>query len=273
MSSDPRLQNKMSGGAVLLPRPSCSANRPGKIITRPAKRSGVSHIRWDQAMYAWRVYYRVKGKESLHNFPVRRYRKSGFSEIEADQAALNAARAARADLVKQGIIKEKEGGSAKSAQVDPTFVSSAPGIYWLPKDQKWRIQIRAKLPGVMKKVIDGGSFKPTGSSPAEIIEARSRAEARHADLCFEYGIQWVDKEVKDATQFVKHPCAVTGVAWSPSENAWHARIPFSKKQIHKRFRPLDNSEAEITRSRLEAEAWVSDMKQKKQIEKKAAAAK
>eukprot|EP00933_Yihiella_yeosuensis_P013820 TRINITY_DN12627_c0_g2_i9.p1 TRINITY_DN12627_c0_g2~~TRINITY_DN12627_c0_g2_i9.p1 ORF type:complete len:604 (+),score=147.78 TRINITY_DN12627_c0_g2_i9:154-1965(+) len=102
MSSDPRLQHKkpdakMSGGAVLLPKQSCSSDRHGKIITRVAKRSGVSNISWTQEKYAWRLQYSfVKGgkqaerreREACELFPVSRFRNSGFSESEADQAIL-----------------------------------------------------------------------------------------------------------------------------------------------------------------------------------------
>ena len=56
-------------------------------------------------------------------FSISSFMKQGLTEDEADAAALEAAKAFRADLIRQGLVKEPK---AK----DPQFTSDVVGVRW-----------------------------------------------------------------------------------------------------------------------------------------------
>ena len=59
---------------------------------------------------------------------------NGRSEAEADAAALEAAKAFHAELVRKGIVKEPK-------ERDPNFTSDVPGVLWSKESKKWRVRI------------------------------------------------------------------------------------------------------------------------------------
>ena len=233
----------------------------------------MSHIYWDQSKYAWILKWRSSkdSSDSRQIFSVQRYKADGLTEKEADQAALDAAKTVRLDLVERKIIIPggfQQGPRSPGVGLESEKKSTVPGVTWCKSKSAWRVRLRRTIPGSngKERYMDGGYFRPVSSNPADIVEARSRAEARQAELCLEHGIQHTSIERKDATQFVKHHSSVNGVSWNAAECVWRAQIRINKKQVGKRFRPLDDSEANIVRSRVEAEAWVQDMQQKSRKE-------
>ena len=76
------------------------------------KQSGVPRVKWDRTCFAWKVpipKYDSKGRrngDTNRMFSVKKFMVNGRSEAEADAAALEAAKAFRAELVGKGILKE-----------------------------------------------------------------------------------------------------------------------------------------------------------------------
>ena len=91
------------------------------------KQSGVPNVTWNKGCWVWAVNFPLfdkKGKkQGARTFSLSKFMKKGLTEAEADTAALEAAKAFRAELVKQGILKEPK-------PVDPNFTSEVPGVRW-----------------------------------------------------------------------------------------------------------------------------------------------
>eukprot|EP00438_Fugacium_kawagutii_P017930 Skav203937 [mRNA] locus=scaffold779:141948:142898:+ [translate_table: standard] len=125
------------------------------------KQSGVPHIIWDKNLVAWRV--QIAGLYS-RSFPVKRFLVPGRSELEADAAALEAAKACRTELVQQGFLSEPK-------PWDPNFKSEMPGVVWHKQTQKWHVRICRKG---SKKKIHGGSFTEKAAAEAKALELREQ---------------------------------------------------------------------------------------------------
>ena len=76
------------------------------------KQSGVPNVLWDRTLMAWSVKVPrldSNGKRigrSNRVFSVKKFIGPGISEAQADAAALEAAKAFRAELVEKGILRE-----------------------------------------------------------------------------------------------------------------------------------------------------------------------
>ena len=62
-------------------------------------------------------------------FSVKKFMVNGRSEAEADAAALEAAKAFHAELVRKGILKQPK-------EQDPNFTSDVPGVMWSQADEE-----------------------------------------------------------------------------------------------------------------------------------------
>ncbi|CAE7708934.1 unnamed protein product [Symbiodinium sp. CCMP2592] len=90
----------------------------GQIVTRSfrglERQSGIQGIYWDKEKAGWRVSWQVSGKRKRLHFPISKHMKLGLSEAQAEQAALEEAKAFREELVRQGKLRpprEKACGS------------------------------------------------------------------------------------------------------------------------------------------------------------------
>eukprot|EP00438_Fugacium_kawagutii_P012456 Skav232884 [mRNA] locus=scaffold1432:235686:236675:- [translate_table: standard] len=132
------------------------------------KQSRVKHVYWSRTLDAWRVVFPrldSKGKQiglTGRVFAVKKFLVPGRSEAEADAEALQAAKAFLAELVQQGVLKQR----------DPKFTSEVPGVKWDKGKQKWRVQIYQKG----KKSVWGGRFTEKAAAEAKCLELRK-------DLC------------------------------------------------------------------------------------------
>jgi hypothetical protein len=82
----------------------------------------------------------------------------GIAEAQADAAALEAAKAFRAELVEKGILTEPK-------QKDPNFLSEVPGVKWHKRKQKWHVEVRPKG----GKGIYGGVFTEKAAAEAKAL--------------------------------------------------------------------------------------------------------
>ena len=94
------------------PPPTCEEQKPARFMKKNlAKQSGIPNIRWN-ILCAWEVKFPKvdsKGKRSgwtNRKFSVKKFMGPGISEAQADAAALEAAKAFRAELVEKGILRE-----------------------------------------------------------------------------------------------------------------------------------------------------------------------
>eukprot|EP00435_Cladocopium_sp_Y103_P018784 s5489_g4.t1 len=86
-----------------------------------AKQSGVQHVVWKNHVQGWCVQFRTAPQCRL--FSVKKFLGPGISLAQADVAALEAAKAFRAELVEKGILSEPK-------RQDPNFTSEVPGVVW-----------------------------------------------------------------------------------------------------------------------------------------------
>ena len=234
------------------------AQTPSKIMRHNlAKQSGVPGVNWNSRNWTWGVRFPkldAKGKivgQTDRKFSIASFMKQGLTEDEADAAALEAAKAFRADLVRQGLVKEPK---AK----DPQFTSDVVGVTWNKALKKWRVELRLKKRKAKEaqKKFHGGLF-------AE----KAVAEAKALELAEAYGLQRSVtrvgrfEELREVQPKVPHP----GVNWRIEEQLWHAKALIGGTQKNFRVKPKDFSEAELERSFQEAVAWRK--KQEKEKEK------
>ena len=222
-----------------------------------AKQSGVPGVKWDCTSFAWQVKipkYDSEGKrkgETSRIFSISKFMVNGRSEAEADAAALEAAKAFHAELVRKGIVKEPK-------ERDPNFTSDVPGVLWSKESKKWRVRIFLKKsnPKEPRKAISGGCFMEKAAAEAEALRLREL-----------HGLQREVKAVSTlsalpafSTRYaglpVFHPkVPYAGVTWEQSEQKWRARCDVGGVQRNFRLKPKDHSEAELERSFQVAVAW------------------
>ena len=219
-----------------------------------AKQSGVPGVKWNSTCYSWEVpipKYDSKGKrkgKTNRVFSVKKFMVNGRSEAEADAAALEAAKAFHAELVRKGILKEPQ-------ERDPNFTSDVPGVLWKKREKKWEVNIPLRR---SNKRIYGGYFTEKAAAEAEAL----RLQELH-------GLQ---REVKAVSTLSAMPVfepkvPYSGVSWNQGEQQWHATCSVGGVQRNFRVKPKDHSEAELERSFQVAVAWKK--RQEKEREKMA----
>ena len=173
----------------------------------------------------------------------------GISEAQADAAALEAAKAFRAELVEKGILSEPR-------QKDPNFTSEVPGVKWHKNYKKWEVRIRPNS----GKGIFGGYFTEKAAAEAKALLLTEKAH-----------LQRRVKPVVTLSELpVFHPKVPhTGVNWSHAEQQWHACCKVGGSTRNLRVKPKDHSEAELERSFQVAVAWKKKQEKEKEKESKA----
>eukprot|EP00438_Fugacium_kawagutii_P016491 Skav221147 [mRNA] locus=scaffold2925:96748:97752:+ [translate_table: standard] len=147
-----------------------SAQKPTQSQTL-VKQSGVKHVYWSRTQDAWRVVFPrldSKGKQigrTYRVFAVEQF-LVGRSQAEADTAALEAAKAFRAELVQKGILSEPK-------PRDPNFTSEVLGVFWHKVTQKWMVTFCCN-----DKRIYGGLFKEKAAAEAKCLELRKEQDCR-----------------------------------------------------------------------------------------------
>ena len=179
---------------------------------------------------------------------MKKFLGPGISEAQADAAALEAAKAFRAELVEKGLLSEPK-------QKDPNFTSEVPGVYWNKVLQKWQALIRQKG----QSTIHGGYFTEKAAAETKALELTEKA-----------GLQRRVKPVATLAELpVFHPkVSYPGVNWSQAEQQWHAQCNVGGSTRHLRVRPRDHSEAELERSFQVAVAWRKKQEKEKEKERK-----
>eukprot|EP00438_Fugacium_kawagutii_P004312 Skav229420 [mRNA] locus=scaffold2297:196541:197494:+ [translate_table: standard] len=247
---------EMTGSASETAAPAADGPKPTKFQRHnSAKQSGIPNIGWKNSLQSWEVGFPTfdsKGKKigrTGRKFAVKMFLVPGRSEAEADAAALQAAKAFRAQLVQQGVLSEPK-------PHDPNFTSEVPGVQWAKASQKWRVEIRHKGG---KKKISGGLFTE-----------KAAAEAKALELQEQHGLQ---RQVTAASTLVDLPVFTPkvpypGVMWSQGEQQWRAQCTVDDINRQFRIKPKDHSEEELERSFKVAVAW-----RKKQEKERGKAAK
>ena len=236
------------------------AQTPSKIMRHNvAKQSGVPGVLWNGSMWAWEVRCpkldakgRIVGKTN-RAFSISSFMKQGLTEDEADATALEAAKAFRADLVRQGLVKEPK---AK----DPQFTSDVLGVTWSKAAKKWivRLSLKKRKAGEAQNKINGGLFTEKAAAEAkalELAEVHGLQRSVRAVGSFE--------ELREVQPKVPYP----GVKWNIAEQQWHAQITIRGANLNFRVKPKDFLEVELERSFQEAVAW--KQKQEKEKQRKA----
>eukprot|EP00438_Fugacium_kawagutii_P001054 Skav236288 [mRNA] locus=scaffold2529:153022:154044:+ [translate_table: standard] len=225
------------------------------------KQSGIPRITWNRGHHGWDVRLpkfdsegRKIGKTN-RVFAVKSFIAPGRSEAEADAAALEAAKAFHAELVKQGVLKELK-------PQDPDFTSEVPGVSWSKRERKWRVQITEK--GKRRRFLQGGSFSEKSSAEAKAMELRK-----------DHGLQ---RQLRRASTVVGessylrlpvfHPeVPYDGVTWDRRSKHWHAQCRVGGASRHFYVKPKDHSEAELERSLEAAFAWKKEEEKDEKEEK------
>ena len=240
------------------------AQTPSKIMRHNvAKQSGVPGVNWNSRNWTWGVRFPkldAKGKivgQTDRKFSIASFMKQGLAEDEADAAALEAAKAFRAELIRQGLVKEPK---AK----DPQFTSDVVGVTWNKASKKWRVELRLK-----KRKAKEAQTKFHGGYFAE----KAAAEAKALELAAVHGLQRSVtpvgrfEELRDVQPKVPYP----GVKWRTAEQLWCAQIQMAGHKRMFRAKPKTCSEAELERSFQEAVAWRKKQEKEKEKLRKAKA--
>ena len=222
-----------------------------------AKQSGVPNVKWNKG-WAWEVRFPKFDKQgnttgsTTRKFSLSQFIKQGLSEAEADAAALEAAKAFRAELVKQGVLKEVK-------SVDPNFTSEVVGVRWDKKTKKWRVELTKD-----SKKIQGGFFTE-----------KAAAESKALELAKERGLERRVKAVKSFSErlaglpIFKPKVPYPRVNWNQARQQWHAQCTVNGANRHFRVKPKDHSEAELEASFQKAVAWKKKQENQREKTKKA----
>ena len=245
-----------------LPVASAEVLKPNKFRRNNlAKQSGVQNVRWDTLCQAWSVDFpsydqqgRKTGKTG-RKFSVKKFMVNGRSEAEADAAALEAAKAFHAELVRKGILQEPK-------ERDPNFTSDVPGVAWHKCKKRWEVLISLKQsnPKEPQKKIFGGHFTEKAAAEAEALRLREL-----------HGLQRQVKAVStlSALPVFEPKVPYTGVKWEQGEQQWRARCCVSGVERNLKVKPKDHSEAELERSFQVAVAWRKRQEKEKMAKSKA----
>eukprot|EP00438_Fugacium_kawagutii_P017927 Skav203934 [mRNA] locus=scaffold779:17514:18374:+ [translate_table: standard] len=228
-----------------------------------AKQSGVPHIKWKRAQVAWLINFPrfdSKGKkigQTSRAFSVKKFLVPGRTEAQADSAALEAAKAFRAELVQQGVLSEPK-------PLDPDFTSEVPGVLWKKDRQKWEVLIPKKGTNGKKRIF-GGCFTE-----------KAAAEAKALDLRDQHGLQRQMKSVSTLADLAELPVfrpkvPYPGVKWEQKRQKWHAQCQVGGVNRSLYMRPKDHSEEELERTFQRAVAWKKKQEKERAKAKKAKA--
>ena len=241
-----------------LPVASAEGPKPSRFQRHNlVKQSGVQHVRWHPTCQAWSVdfhSYDQQGRKTRRTgrmFSIKKFMVNGRSEAEADAAALEAAKAFRAELVRKGVLQE-------SKELDPNFTSDVPGVRWSKQSKKWRVEISLKQsnPKEPRKTISGGYFTEKAAAEAEALRLRE--------------VHGLQREVKAVSTLSSLPVfepkvVYNGVTWEQRSQQWHAQCMVGGVKRNFYIKPTDHSEAELERSFQVAVAWKK--RQEKEREK------
>ena len=257
--SDEKIREAPIAVAEEHPPPPSEEQKPNRSQRNNlVKQSGIPNVKWNSHLCAWEVKFPKldsKGNKissTSRVFSVKKFIGPGISEAQADAAALEAAKAFRAELVEKGILSEPK-------LRDPNYTSEVPGVKWKQELKKWRVDISRRG---SKEKIYGGSFIEKAAAEAKALELREK-----------HGLQ---RQVKPLATLrnryvglpVFHPkVPYARVNWSQAEQQWHAKSTVGGATQNFRVRPKDHSEAELERSFQVAVAWKK--KQEKEKERKA----
>ena len=233
---------------VEVPVASAEGPKPNKFRRNNlVKQSGVPGVKWNRAHCSWEVpipKYDSKGKRtgrSNREFSIGKFTVNGRSEAEADAAALEAAKAFHAELVRKGILEEPK-------ERDPNFTSDVPGVRWLQQREKWEVRISLKKsnPKEPQKKISGGYFTEKAAAEAEAL----RLQELHG----------LERQVTAVSTLSALPVfepkvPYSRVNWNRAEQQWHAKCDVGGLTRNFRVKPKDHSEAELERSFQAAVAW------------------
>ncbi|CAJ1417441.1 unnamed protein product [Effrenium voratum] len=225
-----------------------NALKPAKVLSKQQeKQSGVPGISWVSPQFTWKLRWTEKDEKGAstrqaQSFTISSFMKQGLNEVEAEAAALEAAKAFRADLVAKGCIKEKVR--------DESLTSDVPGVSFQKLKKKWLVQI--VKPG--SRNIHGGYFTE-----------KAEAEARATELRELHGLQ---RTVKSCAARAELPVfqpkvAFPGVTWHARSQCWQADSKGTIR-MQRTFKPLEHSELELEKAFAKAVAWLK--KQRKEIQ-------
>eukprot|EP00435_Cladocopium_sp_Y103_P005033 s3864_g1.t1 len=246
------------------------------------KQSGIPNIQWHTISSSWVVNFTEKvtassakttkttSKSSKSTrfvrrlFPVKRFMKPSQrglrAETQADAAALEAAKAYRKELVKQGILKD----------VSERRSSPIPGVQWIADRKRWRVIIQKINKADKKTEKDHKTtmkkkktmMKNNNSNMIKIyggcFKDQAAAEAKALAIAKQLGLQRQVKSVRPVSELpVVHPkVPCRGVKWNQLEQKWRIQCRNAKGAVvNFRVTPKDHSEAELERSFQEAVAW------------------
>ena len=245
-----------------LPVASAEGPKPTKFRRdNLVKQSGVQGVGWNATCQAWQISFPTldsRGRKTgmaCRMFSIKKFMVNGRSEAEADAAALEAAKAFRAELVRTGIVKE-------SKEPDSNFTSDVPGVVWNNHDKKWQVQIYLKKsnPKEPRKTISGGRFTEKAAAEAEALRLRE--------------LRGLEREVKAVSTLSALPVfepkvPYSGVRWEQRSQQWHAKCSVGGAQRNFYIKPTDHSVAELERSFQVAVAWRKRQEKEKEKEKTA----
>ena len=247
------------------PLPLVEGQKPSRFQRiNVAKQSGVPNVGWKNTLQSWCVHFCERDSKSkktrgtTRQFPVKSFMGPGISEAQADAAALEAAKAFRAELVEKGVLSEPK-------PRDPNFTSEVPGVRWNKNQQKWRVEITVKSGSKDgKKYIQGGLFTEKAAAETKALELMEKA-----------GLQRQVKPVATlANRYARLPVfqpkvPYPGVSWEQRSQQWYSscRVDGAKRNFY--IRPKDHSEAELERSFQVAVAWKKKQEKEKEKEGKA----
>eukprot|EP00435_Cladocopium_sp_Y103_P048182 s493_g14.t1 len=217
------------------PLPPSEEQKPNRFQRNNlVKQSGLPNVVWKNHLQAWEVDFNKadsKGHKTRtgRKFAVKNFMGPGISEVQADAAALQAAKAFRAELVEKGILSEPK-------PRDLIFTSKVPGVSWNKKRKKWEVGI---TPKGGKKRMHGGHFTEKAAAEAKALELREKD-----------GLQRQVRRVAKLSELpVFHPkVPYPRVYWSQAEQQWRAKCEVGGTTRDFRVKPKDHSEAELERS-------------------------
>ena len=232
-----------------------NAVKPAKVLAKQQeKQSGVPGISWQISRFCWQLRWTEKDKKGgsarhIQNFTISSFMKQGLNEVEAEAAALEAAKAFRADLVARGRIKEK--------LRDESLTSDVPGVKFEKASKKWRVVI--PKPGGGR--IQGGYFTE-----------KAEAEARATELRELHGLQRTVKRCAARAELPVFQPKVPfpGVGWHTRSQCWQADTG-GRNRKQRTFKPLDHSELELEKAFATAVAWLKKQRKESQAGEGAAA--
>ncbi|CAE7355874.1 unnamed protein product [Symbiodinium necroappetens] len=201
------------------------------------RQSGMQGIVWRKDVACWRAQWWEGNSRKSCIFPISKHMKLGLSETEAEEAALEEAKAFREELLRQGKLKPPKPITEK------TSGSAVRGILYNKSSGEYRVQFTD--PSTHKKV-HGGYFK-----------VKEEAEARARELAKELGVQEEVVPVKSLSELPNfEPLGPQpGIKWNRGEQAWHACCAVGGKTRNMRFRPKDFSAKEVEKAWKQAVAW------------------